>query len=561
MFDKEKIEEIRRARQVWGRDALGPHLGEFPERRRTYRNDIGIDIAALYTPADLADRDFDYLHDLGFPGQYPFTRGLTPGMARTEAPMLRVYAGYGSPEESNAYYKYLLELGAEEIVMAVDLPTQVGYDSDHVMAQGEVGRVGVAVDSLRDMEVLFDGIALSRMKRVSMLGNSFGPLALAFFIALGEKQGLTPADFVVDLQNDVLKEYIARGTQFLPVRPALRLAVDVVEYCVREIPHWYPLTVCVNHINSAGAGSSRGTAFALANAICYIEETLRRGLGIDDFASRLTMFLDEREGFFEAAANLRATRRVWARLMKERFGARDARSMGLHITSYGHGGETVHEPLNNITRITLGTLAYVLGGVTFLYNGSFDEALSIPSREAVRVAIRMQQILAHELGIADTVDPLGGSYYVESLTLQIHDAIVQELERVEARGGALRCIEDGYFRQVIAEGAVRRQAAFDRGDRVSVGVNKFRLAAPVPRSGFRADPDVARRQAERLAQVRRERDAGRVAATLAGVADAARSGGNTVPAILEAVRAYATLGEVCDALRAAFGEYRPDVAY
>jgi len=449
MFDKEKIEEIRRARRAWERDALGPHLGECPERRRTYRNDIGIDVAALYTPADLADRDIDYLRDLGFPGQYPFTRGLTPGMARTEAPMLRVYAGYGSPEESNAYYKYLLELGAEEIVMAVDLPTQVGYDSDHVMAQGEVGRVGVAIDSLRDMEVLFDGIALSRMKRVSMLGNSFGPLALAFFMALGEKQGLTPADFVVDLQNDVLKEYIARGTQFLPVRPALRLAVDVVEYCAREIPHWYPLTVCVNHINSAGAGSSRGTAFALANAICYIEEALRRGLGIDDFASRLTMFLDEREGFCEAAANLRATRRVWARLMKERFGARDARSMGLHITSYGHGGETVHEPLNNITRITLGTLAYVLGGVTFLYNGSFDEALSIPSREAVRVAIRMQQILAHELGIADTVDPLGGSYYVESLTLQIHDAIVEEVECTTVVGPGWQARVDEYLNLVL----------------------------------------------------------------------------------------------------------------
>jgi methylmalonyl-CoA mutase N-terminal domain/subunit len=561
MFDKEKIDQIRQAKQAWEAEVLAPHVARSPERRRTYRNDVGIEVGPLYTPVDLADHDFDYLRDLGFPGQYPFTRGITPGMLRTEAPMLRVYAGYGSPEESNAYYQYLLALGAEEIVMAVDLPTQVGYDSDHVMAQAEVGRVGVAIDSLRDMEVLFDGIPLSRLKRVSMLGNSFGPIALALFVALGEKQGLAPADFVVDLQNDVLKEYVARGTQFLPLRPALRLAVDVVEYCARHRPHWYPLTACVNHINAAGAGSSRGTAFALANAICYIEEARRRGLDIDQFAGQLTMFLDEREDFFVAAANLRATRRVWAGLMKERFGARDARSMALHITSYGHGGETVQEPLNNIARITLGTLAYVLGGVTFLYNGSYDEALSIPSREAVRVAIRMQQILAHELGVAATVDPLGGSYYVESLTRRIHDDIVQELERVEARGGALRSIEDGYFRRAIAEGAVRRQAAFDRGDRVSVGVNKFRVEEPVPRSGFRADPDVARRQVERLAQVKGERDAARVAATLARVAEAARGADNTVPAILDAVRAYATLGEICDTLRGVFGEHQPDVTY
>lgn len=560
-FDEERIDEIRRRRGAWEAEALGPHLETVPQRRPSYRNDVGIEVGPLYTPADLADREFDYLRDLGFPGQYPFTRGITPGMFRTEAPMLRVYAGFGTPEESNAYYKYLLDLGAEEIVMAVDLPTQVGYDSDHVMAQGEVGRVGVAIDSLRDMEVLFDGIPLSRPRRVSMLGNSFGPVALALFIALGERQGLAPTDFIVDLQNDVLKEYIARGTQFLPVRPALRLAVDVVEYCTRRLPHWYPLTVCVNHINAAGAGSSRGTAFALANAICYIDEALARGIRIDDFASQLTMFLDERADFFVAVANLRATRRAWARLMKERYGARDPRSMGLHITSYGHGGETVQEPLNNITRITLATLAYVLGGVTFLYNGSYDEALSIPSREAVRVAIRMQQILAHELGITNTVDPLGGSYYVESLALEIHQDIVRELERIQARGGALRCIEDGYFKQAIAEGAVRRQAAFDRGERVSVGVNRFRRQEPLPRSGFRADPGVADRQVERLALVKRERNPARVAAALAGVAEAARGTANTVPAILEAVRAYATLGEICDTLRGVFGESQPDVTY
>ncbi len=559
--DEQRIAEVRQAKERWEAETLRPHLARTPERRASHRNDVGIDVQPVYTPADLADRGFDYLRDVGFPGEYPFTRGITPAMYRTDAPLLRVYAGYGSPEESNAYYKYLLDLGAEEIVMAVDLPTQVGYDSDHVMAQGEVGRVGVAIDSLRDLEVLFDGIPLNRLKRVSMLGNSFGPAALAFFVALGERQGLAPRDFVVDLQNDPLKEYVARGTQFLPVRPAMRLAADVVEHCAREIPHWYPLTACVNHMNAAGAGSTRGTAFALANAICYVDELSRRGLPVDAFASRITMFLDEREDFFVAAANLRATRRVWARLMKERFGARDPRSWALHVTSYGHGGETVQEPLNNVVRITMGTLAYVLGGVTFLYNGSYDEALSIPSREAVRVAVRMQQILSHELGVTHTVDPLGGSYYVESLTLQIHDEIGRELEKVEARGGALACIESGYFKQAIGEGAVRRQRAFDQRERVSIGVNKFRMNEPVPRSAFRADATVAKRQQERLAALRRERDGGRVRAALARLAEAARAGVNTVAPTLDAVRAYATLGEISDTWRNVFGEYEPDVMY
>jgi methylmalonyl-CoA mutase N-terminal domain/subunit len=559
--DPQPIADIRRAEERWEADVLRPHVARTPERRASYRNDVGIEVKQLYTPADLDRRGFDYLRDVGFPGEYPFTRGITPAMYRTDAPLLRVYAGYGSPEECNAYYKYLLDLGAEEIVMAVDLPTQVGYDSDHVMAQGEVGRVGVAIDSLRDLEVLFDGIPLNRLKRVSMLGNSFGPAALAFFVALGEKQGLAPRDFVVDLQNDPLKEYVARGTQFLPVRPAMRLACDVVEHCAREIPHWYPLTACVNHMNAAGAGSTRGTAFALANAIAYIGELARRGLPVDAFASQLTMFLDEREDFFVAAANLRATRRAWARLMRERFGARDPRSWALHVTSYGHGGETVQEPLNNVVRITLGTLAYVLGGVTFLYNGSYDEALSIPSRDAVQVAVRMQQILSHELGVTHTVDPLGGSYYVESLTLQIHDEILRELAKVEERGGALACIESGYFKQAIGEGAVRRQRAFDTGERVSVGVNKFRMSQPVPRSAFRADPTVAQRQQDRLAALRRERDGDRVRAALTSLAEAARSGVNVVPATLEAVRAYATLGEICDTWRGVFGQYEPDVRF
>ena len=556
MSGKRSLQSLEEATRLWEEGPLKKHLKKKPERKKVFTTDVGTEIERVYTPVQLSDTGFDYERDLGLPGAYPFTRGITPSMYRSEPFVIRAYAGYGSAEECNARYKKILEWGADEIVMAVDLPTQVGYDSDHVMAKGEVGKVGVAIDSLRDMEILFDGIPLSSLKRVSMLGNSFGPLALALFIALGEKQGLETADYVVDLQNDVLKEYVARGTYIFPIRPSIRIATDVVAYCARHAPHWYPITLCVNHMNSAGAGSTKATAFALANGVCYIQHLLDQGHGIDEIAPLLTMFLDERAEFFVQIANFRATRRIWARLMRERFGAQDPRSMALKITAYSHGGETLAEPLNNITRISLAALAYVLGGVQFLYNASYDEVLGVPTEEAAKIAVRTQQILAHELGITDTVDPLGGSYFLESLTHRIENDILATLAEVERLGGAVEAIETGFYVKAMSEGAIRRKREFDRGARVSVGANKFRSDSGVPSGAFRIDPSIESGQVERLRQVRKERDGSRVTESLRNVRSAAQGDEDLVPPVLDAIRSYATLGEICDTLRDVFGEYQ-----
>ncbi len=528
-----------------------------PERRQVFRNDVGLEIDPVYTPLHLSERNFDYLRDLGLPGEYPFTRGITPNMYRSQPPNIRVYVGYGTPADTNRRLKRILEWGAEEIQLAVDLPTQVGYDSDNAMAAAEVGRVGVAIDSLRDMENIFQDIPLNTMRRVSMLGNSFGPIALAFFLALGEKQGLSPSDYVVDLQNDVLKEYIARGTQIYPVEPALRLSADVVEYCARNgLHHWYPLTVCCNHINAAGAGSTAAAAFALANARCYIDELLQRGLSVDEFGHLLDMFIDERDDFFVGVANMRAVRRVWAHMMRESYGARNPETQSLRVTAYAHGRETLREPVNNIVRIAFFSLSYYLGGVQFLYNASYDEVLSTPSEESVRVAIRTLQILAEEMGFGNTVDPLGGSYYLESLTNDIQRDILVELNRVQEMGGSLKAIDSGFFMGRLTEGAVRRQREFNSGERVSVGVNKYVSDMPLPETPFRIDWEVEKRQREALAQLKATRDSQRVKETLTGVSLAASRKENVVPAVLEAVRAYATVGEICDVFRGIYGEFK-----
>ena len=518
--------------------------------------DIGLEIERVYTALHLDKIGFDYEQDMGLPGQYPFTRGITPKGYRSHPFLIRAYSGFGTPERCNKRYKAMLEWGIDEIVVAADLPTQVGYDSDHVMAKGEVGKVGVAIDTLRDMEILFEDIPLNKLKRVSILGNSIGPIALSLFIALGEKQGLRPSDFVVDLQNDVLKEYVARGTYILPIQPAVRVATDVVAYCARKIPHWYPLTICANHINAAGAGSSKATSFALANGIIYITHLLNSGYKIDEIAPLFTMFLDERSDFFVAVCNFRAARRVWAKIMKEKFKAQDPKSMALKITAYSHGGEALHEPMNNIVRITLAALAYVLGGVQFLYNASYDEVLGTPTEDAAKIAVRTQQILAHELGITNTVDPLGGSYFIESLTTQIERQIYEEFLRIEEKGGAIAAIESGYYVSHISEGAIRRQRQFEKGERVSIGGNKYRIENQIPSGAFRIDPNIDKEQIERLTRIKKERNNKAVKSTLKYVREVAEGEGNLVPPILEAVRAYATVGEICDVLRGVFGEYQ-----
>lgn len=559
--NKKDLNELEKLKEAWEEACLNPALNQRPERKEKFVTDIGLEVERVYTPLDLRQVQFDYKEDLGFPGQYPYTRGITPTMYRTEPWIIRAYSGFGEPYACNERYKKLVDCGADEIVMAVDLPTQVGYDSDHLMARGEVGKVGVAIDTLRDMEILFEGIPLNRLKRVSMLGNSFGPVALALFIALGEKQGLKPSDFVVDLQNDILKEYVARGTYIFPIRPSVRVTTDVVGYCAKHARHWYPSTLCCNHINAAGSGSTKAAAFALANGICYIRDLLKRGYGIDEVAPLFTMFVDERADFFVQICLLRAIRKVWAKTMKEKMGAQDPGSLALKITSYSHGGETLLEPMNNIARITLAALAYVLGGVQFLYNASYDEVLGTPTENPAKIAVRIQQILAHELGITNTVDPLGGSYFIETLTSRIEGEILEEIDKVEAMGGAIAAIENGYYLKVITEGASRRQKEFDQGERTAIGVNKFRLESKVPFGALRLDPMLEQRQVERLGEVKRERNAKAVRETLASVKEVAEGDGNLVPSVLEAVRVYATVGEICDVLRGVFGEYQAKEYY
>ncbi|MDI7258336.1 MAG: methylmalonyl-CoA mutase family protein [Thermodesulfobacteriota bacterium] len=555
MWDEKDLKELEEIKKDWEEKCLKPALEDKPERKEEFLTDIGLNIERVYTPQDLYQIDFDYKKDLSFPGQYPFTRGITPTMYRSEPWIIRAYSGFGEPESCNKRYKKLIQWGVDEIVMAVDLPTQVGYDSDHLIAKGEVGKVGVAIDTLRDMEILFDDIPLNKLKRISMLGNSFAPVALSLFIALGEKQGLKPSDFVVDLQNDILKEYVARGTYIFPVRPSIRVAADVIGYCARHARHWYPCTLCANHINAAGAGSTKATAFALANGVCYINHLLDRGYKIDEIAPLFTMFLDERSDFFVAICNFRAARKVWAKIMRERMKAQDLRSTALKITAYAHGGETLLEPINNVVRITLAALAYVLGGVRFLYNASYDEVLGTPTEEAAKISVRTHQILAHELGITHTVDPLGGSYFIESLTAQIEKQIYEEFLKVEAMGGAIAAIEKGYYLSAITDGANRRQREFDTGKRVAIGVNKYRTDSEIPFGAFRIDPAIEQKQIERLNQVKKERNKKTVRETLEYVREVAEGDGNLVQPVLEAVRAYATVGEICDVLRAVFGEY------
>jgi methylmalonyl-CoA mutase, N-terminal domain len=556
MEENEQLGKWRSGEKTWEENCLEPWLRRSPERRSEFHTDIGLPVKRIYSPTDLSEVGFDYEKALGFPGQYPFTRGISPTMYRSEPWIIRAYSGFGDPELCNERYKRLIDLGVDEITMAVDLPTQVGYDSDHIMAKGEVGKVGVSINTLRDMEILFQDIPLSRLKRVAMLGNSFGPIALALFIALGEKQGLRPSEFVVDLQNDVLKEYVARGTYIFPIRPAVRVATDVVGYCARNAPHWYPMTFCANHINAAGAGSSKAAAFALANGLCYIEHLLEKGYQIDEIAPLFTAFCDERADFFVAICNARATRRVWAKIMRERFKTQNPASLGLKICAYSHGGETLLEPINNIARITLAALAYALGGVQFLSNASYDEVLGTPTEEAAKTSVRIQQILAHELGIADIVDPLGGSYFIENLTTRIENQILVELQKVEEHGGAIAAIESGYYVSQMTDGAIRRKRQFDTGERPSVGVTKFRSELKIPTGAFKIAPTVEANQVERLKEIRKERNARAVRDALEYLREVARSGENLVTPALEAVRAYSTIGEMCDVLREEFGEYQ-----
>lgn len=525
---------------------------------KTVTTTSGIPVKRVYTPRDLEEIRFHYDRDLGEPGQYPYTRGIDPEMYRKDLWVMGQYAGFGSAEEANERYKFILKQGGTGFSIALDLPTQIGLDSDNPLARGEVGKIGVAIDSLRDMEIIFDGIPLDRVRHIRTSACSIGPLALALFLAVMEKQGVSPHRCSIILQNDVLKEYPVRGTQIFPPRPALKFAVDAIEYCAKELPTWQPLMVSGYHFRDAGANAIQEIAFTYANAIAYIEETLRRGVPIDQFASTIRLHFCASMELFEEIAKLRAGRRMWAKLIKERYGAKDPRSWIFRHHSGTLGGNlTAQQPLNNIVRVTIEALSAILGGSQSLRTSSMDEAYAIPTEEAERLAIRTQQIIAYESGITKTVDPLGGSYFIESLTSSMEAEANRYLEKIEAMGGAIAAIENGFIQREVDENAYQGQKEIERGERVMVGLNKFQTDEKVSIKTFKSDPKTAERQIARLEKVRAERNGAIVQAALGEVRNAAEREENLVLPILKAVKAHATVGEIFDILREIFGDYRP----
>ena len=561
MFDDEKLAQIEKEKDRWEKGPLQESLQGKGERKKEFKTGSrAVKVNRLYTPLDLKDQD--YLKDIGFPGAYPFTRGIDPTMYRGAIWGIGEYAGYGSAEESNRRYKYLLEHGQTSgVIIAMDLPTQIGFDSDHPLARGEVGRVGVAIDTLRDVEILFDGIPLHKAGRVFTTANAISPIMMAMLIALAEKQGAPLDRFTINIQNDILKEFVARGTYIFPLKPSLKLSTDVMEWVVRHHPQWRSITVCGSHMRQAGANAVQEAAFAIANAIAYVESCLRRGLEMDHIGPTMTFQFTIPSDLFEEVAKFRAARRVWARVVKEKFRAQNPRAGAMSILSWNAGFTlTSQEPLNNIIRVTLQALAGVLGGVQFLHTSSYDEALATPTEESVKVALRTLQILAHEFELPNTVDPLGGSYYVESLTNQIEKGIWEYLGKIEKMGGAMRAIESGFYHKEIAGCAYEYQKEVEAKERLILGVN---LYPPQEKTNIRihkVDPSVEEKQVAFLNRVKEERNGREVKEALAQVEKAAQNDENLIPSLVKAVVAYATIGEICHTLRGVYGEQLEAVA-
>lgn len=540
----------------WEREIADPAVRAEPERLAEFTTSSGVPLKRVYSPLDLERAEFDFAQDVNYPGAYPFTRGVTPSMYRNKFWVMGMYSGYGSAEEANRRYRMLLQQGQTGFSIALDLPSQCGYDADHPLAAGEVGKVGVHLGSLEDMELLFDGIPLEQVRQIRTTANSIGAIMLAMYVACFEKQGTDPRNARMFIQNDVLKEYIARGTYIYPPDAGVKLSSDVIEYCARHLRAWTPLAMSGYHIRDSGSTAAQEVGFTFANALAYVDDTLRRGLSIDDFAPQLFTFLGASMDFLEEVAKFRAARRVWARLMRERYGAQNPESMKLRIFAYTLGGNlTAQQPLNNVARVAIETLAAVLGGVQTIATSSFDEALSIPTDEAVTVALRTQQIVAHEAGVTGTVDALGGSYMIESLTTKLEHEIMDILHKVESLGGAVRCVENGYYQGQLADAAYRYQRQIEANERIIVGVNAFTSDSDQKVPIFEHDRTTETRQVTRLRALRQRRDNDRVRQTLADLRDAAQANENVIPALIPAVKAYATLGEMCATLRQVYGEY------
>jgi methylmalonyl-CoA mutase N-terminal domain/subunit len=551
MVDSSKLDQ---ARQRWENDTLDPTLQRRPERRESFTTISGRPVQRLYTPLDVAEQD--YVRDLGFPGEYPFTRGIHATGHRGRLWTMRMFAGFGTAEETNQRYKYLMDQGNTGLSVAFDLPTLMGYDSDAPEALGEFGKCGVAISSLRDMEILFDGIPLGEVS-TSMTINSPAAMLWAFYIAAAEKQGYRPDQLRGTIQNDILKEYQAQKEYIFPPEPSMRLVTDTIEYGSRHLPQWNTISISGYHIREAGATAAQELAFTLGNGLEYVRWALRRGLDIDEFAPRLSFFFNVHNDFFEEIAKMRASRRIWAREMRDTFGAKNPRSLLMRFHTQTAGVSlTAQQPENNIVRVALQALAAVLGGAQSLHTNSMDEALALPSEHAATIALRTQQIIAHESGVANTVDPLGGSYFIEKLTDDLEEEAYDYFRRVEDLGGVLACIENGFFQQEIADSAFHFQQEVDAGQYMVVGVNAYEDDAPLRIPILEMDPQGYERQCARLEDLRNTRDQDAVQRALEHLHAAAAGETNMMPSIVEAARAYATLGEITDVLREEFGLYQ-----
>ncbi|MEA3335120.1 MAG: methylmalonyl-CoA mutase family protein [Chloroflexota bacterium] len=551
---------VSEAREEWAGRTLKNTLDRFPERQQQFETSSAIPVDRLYTPVD--ETAGDYLETVGFPGEFPFTRGVQPTMYRGRFWTMRQYAGFATALESNQRYKYLLAQGQTGLSVAFDLPTQIGYDADHPLAMGEVGKVGVAISSLADMETLLEGIPLNKVS-ISMTINAPAAILLAMVIAVGKKQGVPGSQLQGTIQNDILKEYLARGTYIFPPQPSMRLIADVFRYCSDQVPNWNTISISGYHIREAGSTAVQEVAFTLADGIAYVQAAIDAGLDVDLFARRLSFFFNAHNDFFEEIAKFRAARRLWARIMRDRFNAQNPASWKLRFhTQTGGSTLTAQQPENNVTRVTLQALAAVMGGTQSLHTNSMDEALALPSENAVQVALRTQQIIAHESGVANTIDPLAGSYFVESLTGEIERRAQAYIEKIDAIGGARKAIEQGFMQREIQDAAYRAHMAIEAGTQVVVGVNRFASEAsgqPEP-DLLRVDAAVQAEQIARLRQVRENRDQARVDDLLNLLAQSAGDpGAPLMPLFVRCVENHVTLGEICGVLRGVFGEHQPDV--
>lgn len=552
MYEEQKIKTLKRENKRWSKE-VQKKLEKRPEQKKEFINTSEIPIKRLYTPLD--NRDIDYFSEVGFPGEYPFTRGVQPTMYRGRLWTMRQYAGFASAEDSNRRYKFLLDQGQTGISVAFDLPTQIGYDSDHEMAMGEVGKVGVAIDSLLDVETLFDGIPLDKVS-TSMTINSTAAILLAMYMAVAEKQGIPPEKLRGTIQNDILKEYSSRGTYIFPPKPSLRIVTDIVSFCSSNIPQWNTISISGYHMREAGCTAVQEVAFTLANGIAYVEAALNAGLDVDAFGPRLAFFFCCHQDFFEEIAKFRAARKLWANIMRERFHAKNPRSMMIRFHTQTAGCTlTAQQPKNNIMRVAFQALSAVLGGTQSLHTNSMDEALCLPTEESVQIALRTQQVIGYELGVTDTVDPLAGSYYVESLTREIYERAEAYIKKIDEMGGSPEAIEKGYIQKEIQDSAFKFQREIEEEKRIVVGLNRFQMEEPKVTDLLRVNPAVRVKQIEKLEKLKSERDGDKVKESLAALKKGAQGDDNLMPLILEAVKAYATLGEICEVLKEVFGEY------